>query len=271
MGTNNDLLRELDNAPECEIVGVVSPNGIGRVGSGVPGLAFFWTINIPLVAWKPVGSELQKFELRLIKPVQEEEIYSGWGDIEAYDIIRVKARIREESGNTFPQALLIEVVGKDDSDSELNSYASYLQEEVSFDDPLFGRFLLNRQLGWFEATHDWCGESIRLTIEAEIPNAVEDLLTIAKELWIAEKDWGQRVLSCASENLLSLKNEHWLEDDESELDRSDFTERLTLESISIESDGAFEFWFDDGEIFCGHSIMVSGNLAEGPKDAGIHG
>ncbi|TWU34194.1 hypothetical protein [Novipirellula artificiosorum] len=30
-------------------------------------------------------------------------------------------------------------------------------------------------------------------------------------------------------------------------------------------------WFDDGDLFWGHAIMVSGDVENGPDDAGIHG
>ncbi|MBL9161026.1 MAG: DUF2262 domain-containing protein [Verrucomicrobiales bacterium] len=271
MSTDDDLLSRLEFAPEYEILGVVDPGGVGRVGQGVPFGDFKWTVSVPLAAWKPIGSQLRTSGLNVRKNVQEAEISSCLGNVEPYDVIRLRVRIAIEPRDDVTEALLIELIGKDSSDPELRSHAIKLQEEVSFVDPLLGKFVLNRGLNWFESTVDWCGSPISLTINAEIPIEVEKSLVGAKELWDSQEEWHQRVLTCASKHLLSLKNEGWLQMGEPDLTEGEFLKMLTLESISIEPDGLFEFWFDDGEIFFGHSIMVSGTLAEGPKDAGIHG
>ena len=71
--------------------------------------------------------------------------------------------------------------------------------------------------------------------------------------------------------LLELKNDAWLDEDESEVSAEEFIARMELSSVSIHADGGFEFWFDDGDLFWGHSIMVSGNIQDGLDDAGIHG
>ena len=34
-------------------------------------------------------------------------------------------------------------------------------------------------------------------------------------------------------------------------------ERMELDAIQISADGHFEFWFNDGEMFWGHSIHVN--------------
>jgi hypothetical protein len=46
---------------------------------------------------------------------------------------------------------------------------------------------------------------------------------------------------------------------------------MKLETISVSSDGSFNFWHDDGDLFYGHAIQVGGNLVEGPTYADIPG
>jgi hypothetical protein len=46
---------------------------------------------------------------------------------------------------------------------------------------------------------------------------------------------------------------------------------MTLESITVTPDGSFDFWHNDGDLFYGHSIQVSGNLSQGPTHADIPG
>ena len=50
-----------------------------------------------------------------------------------------------------------------------------------------------------------------------------------------------------------------------------FKNRMSLESITVYTDGTFEFWHDDGGLFWGHSILISGDLVKGPIDADIPG
>mgnify|MGYP000913203637 FL=1 len=60
--------------------------------------------------------------------------------------------------------------------------------------------------------------------------------------------------------LLDVKNSSWLEENELDLTENEFRKRLTLESITVMDLGDIEFWFNDGDLFWGHSILVSGNL-----------
>ena len=46
---------------------------------------------------------------------------------------------------------------------------------------------------------------------------------------------------------------------------------MKLESISVRNNGSFDFWHNDGDLFWGHSIQISGNLTDGPKRADIPG
>lgn len=46
---------------------------------------------------------------------------------------------------------------------------------------------------------------------------------------------------------------------------------MTLEGISVDPDGSFDFWHNDGDLFWGHAIQISGSLVEGPTLANIPG
>jgi hypothetical protein len=56
-----------------------------------------------------------------------------------------------------------------------------------------------------------------------------------------------------------------------QLSAEEFGSRMTLTSITIEETGSFEFWHDDGDLFWGHSIQISADVANGPTDADIPG
>src|SRR5215510_9026382 len=48
--------------------------------------------------------------------------------------------------------------------------------------------------------------------------------------------------------LLQIKNDHWLDEDEPPVTADEFVSRLSLESIAIDGDAAYSFWFADGDL-----------------------
>src|SRR3954467_7230172 len=93
----------------------------------------------------------------------------------------------------------------------------------------------------------------------------------ARTLWAQQGDWNRRIRELATRELLDLKNSNWLAEDEPVITADDFTDRMRLESISVNGDGSFEFFHDDGDLFWGHTIIVGGNLRDGPTSAQIAG
>lgn len=68
-----------------------------------------------------------------------------------------------------------------------------------------------------------------------------------------------------------MKNDNWLDEDEHEVSADEFKQRMSLDAITVNPDGTFDFWHDDGDLFFGHVIKVSGHIDSGLRDAGIHG
>jgi hypothetical protein len=139
------------------------------------------------------------------------------------------------------------------------------------EDDVLGVFVLDRSVNWFEGTPLWNGRRISLDLKVGEHADVKTSLQVARELWKLEKTWNAKVLDYAASKLLKLKNDSWLSDGEASLSAGEFKKKMTLESITVSPNGDFEFWFNDGDLFWGHSIMVSGSLKDGFKDAGIHG
>ena len=63
-----------------------------------------------------------------------------------------------------------------------------------------------------------------------------------------------------------------LEDDEEfvEITEEKFAERMVLNSIGFDENG-FEVFYDDDDMFWGHSILVDGTLENGIEQAYIAG
>lgn len=259
------LFEQLMAAPISDMLAVVGANG---PGAGRSRGEDTWTMSFTVEAWRVGAGEFQKRPLTVCRKVTDEEIKRYQDLIQPYEVIRLKARI-VESNLGAPQALLEAFVGRDFSDAELNRVAQELQKPVTFEDPLLGLFTLDRRVDWFVGTVIWAGQPISLNLSGSAD--AQGALKTAHALWQSQAEWNRRVRCFAVEELLPLKNDSWLEEDEAELTPDEFEERMKLESIRVSADGSFDFWHNDGDLFLGHSIQVSGSLSEGPTQADIPG
>ena len=112
---------------------------------------------------------------------------------------------------------------------------------------------------------------VKLALNGSGADEVAGALATAHALWDAQEAWYQRIVACAIEWLLPLKNDNWLKDGEEPLTAAVFAGRMSLTSISVDQGGTFQFWFNDGDLFLGHSITVDGDLQNGPKDSNVEG
>jgi hypothetical protein len=260
------LLEQLATASISDVVAVVGPNG--------PGAGRFrgedlWTMSFTLDAWRVDGGQIQTRPLTLRRKVTDEELKTLQTLILPYEVIRLNARVVADSALGGPQGLLEAFVGRESSDAELNHFAEQLQKPVTFDDPLLGTFTLDRRVDWFTGQVVWAGEPISLNLSRSAD--AQAALKTAHALWQNQNEWSRRVREFAVEELLPLKNDTWLDEGEAEQTPDEFKDRMTLESITVDADGCFDFWHNDGDLFWGHSIQISGSLSEGPTRADIPG
>jgi hypothetical protein len=262
------LMAQLAAAPVVDVLGVVRPSG---VTGGKVGREDLWELGCTFVAWRLNDGELQTQPLSLNRQVTNAELLSIRKVLRPFSVVRIKARVLLDSLVGSPQALLEEAIGADTTDKELNDKAAELQKPVTFDDPLLGTFTLTRRVNWFIATTQWLGMSIMLNLAATEGAELQDALKTAYTLWENQEGWNKRVRDFAVQVLLPLKNDSWLDEGEAELMTDQFEARMKLESITVNSDGTFDFWHNDGYLFGGHSIQISGDLTKGPTRADIAG
>jgi Uncharacterized protein conserved in bacteria len=78
----------------------------------------------------------------------------------------------------------------------------------------------------------------------------------------------------AAKQLLSFANDRASNDDEHPdkvWTEESFVEALKNESLTMNTDGGFEMWYDDGGIFFGHTVVVYGDVKNGAKEAKMEG
>ena len=149
---------------------------------------------------------------------------------------------------------------------------------ATFADSLLGTFIINGKTARFEAQAVWQGLPVVLSLESSTLKAptqsdIDISLAFAYILWKAQTEWQQRIEAFGAEQMLSMINNEWLdvEAGETVITADDFKARITLEAISISPENAFVFTYDDGDLFCGHTILIGGDFANGPTNASIYG
>ncbi len=244
------------------ITGVVGPRGAtcSKWGADVD-----WTMRFELRAWKDAVGLLHAELLSVSRkiPDDEEELPSR---IKAFSLVAVRVT-RPVDG----VAELIDLLRTDVVDEELAAVSLELQKPIVHQDVKLGTLVLDRELDWFDTKAQWGARMISLTIGAVDDQPPKVALEAALALFDESSAWERRVRGYAADELLALKNESWLDEDEHPVSRDQFLDRLKLESIGVDEDGGFEFGFDDGDLFWDHEILVSGDLNSGPTSASISG
>jgi hypothetical protein len=69
--------------------------------------------------------------------------------------------------------------------------------------------------------------------------------------------------------LLSLKNDGWLEQDEQPLSADEFRKRLELSGVTLNVDGTAEIWFTADDMFTDHGVSVQLDAEGCPVSANI--
>jgi hypothetical protein len=185
----------------------------------------------------------------------------------AYSIQRFSVILsRDQIRAVVDRVLAVELV-----DNALHQFSQRLREPVVVSAGRFGDVVLNPLIGWFEAEVQWNRKTVELHLMPGVDGSLVDALKTAERLWADQATWIQKVEEFAVERLLPLKNDSWLEEDERELTPADFKKRMKLQSITVSGAGQFDFWHNDGDLFCGHAIEVRGTLSDGLTDADICG
>lgn len=264
---HQEFLRRIAHVREQDITGLVGANGPGAASKGASGA---WNLIVHLAAWKDPSGTIHRREMRVEIPVPTEELARQTAAIGAYSIVGLRLRIAEHpSGRTQGAGSELPVTGV--QDEALSRIASELQKPVVISDPVFGDFTLARSVGWFRGRATWDGKPVELDLSAGEHAQAERCLRVARALWDDQPSWTSRIADYAAAQLLELKNESWLDEGEPPATPESFKSRMSPESVTVYPDGAFDFWHDDGDLFWGHAITVSGSLAEGLTDVEISG
>ena len=245
---------------------IVALTGANGVGGGRSQGETYWTAGIDLAAWKDEQGLLHAETRRLVTLADDAELGALRKQLQPDQIVRLTVR-PEKNGSRYLLAGRIAAA----EDSELAALLAERLQIVTYTDDILGTFTLDRQVDWFAAEVLWCGQSVQFVFDQADADSMAQAVQTGRRLWQDEVKWDQAARAFAAEELLALKNETWLDDDEEEVTADAFSQRLSLESVTLETEGGFVLWFDDGDLFWGHTICVYGRIEEGFTQATIEG
>ena len=207
-------------------------------------------------------------ELSLTQPnVTEAKVRALTDAIDAYDVWAVHiGPVARRRGKAY--ADVMKIVGRDD-DRDLVRHAKKLKKVVKLEHDVFGKLRLDRSVNVYQGKCAWNGRLIHVDFALDKNGDHESALAAGTKLWKKQKTIGAALLECSVKRLLALKNGSWLDGDEKKVTAAVFKARMKLRSVSVNPDGRFTFEFDDGDLFWGHRVSVSGSVKKGPTDASI--
>ncbi|MEE1672479.1 DUF2262 domain-containing protein [Agarivorans aestuarii] len=262
------LEREFSDLSESIITGVVGTNG---PGAGKVPADKYWSLNLSLVAWKELGGEINNSSLILSKDLTDDELKDIQAKVKSKSLVQFKVKLSKISPFGDARAQLISILDAPD-DIDLDAALEKFKEPVEVTHKEFGDFILDKSVDWFEGNVSWVGKSIRVSVSIDEDNgSPEGGFKTIEALHRDASRWSKKITKYAVSELLELKNDIWLMEGQQELTAKNFVDSMQLESIAVYPDGEFEFWHNDGGLFWGHSILISGSLSDGPNDADIPG
>ncbi|WP_051038951.1 DUF2262 domain-containing protein [Chamaesiphon minutus] len=126
--------------------------------------------------------------------------------------------------------------------------------------PELGVLRYEEDYDWYKGKFKIQQSDISIQLSTDAENSVTSALTRATNLVGELENYAQLAKEYAAQGLLQVKNETWIDDeDEEPLTPEQFQQRMTLESICIDSDGEVSFYHNDGDLFWGHCILVTMN------------
>ena len=265
-------LRALGQKFLPEEFSILAVTGAGGFGGSRPQENGPWLAVLELTAWKEEDSDqpAHREKTQLVALADDKLMEYLRRRVRGDSVFQIMVRPSED-GKQF----LMTELPQPEIDPEMKAILEEQKKPVSIWVPELGTFTLNRLVNWFEAEVEWLGQPARLDIDRE--EDWDACVEQAKALMADQKGWDEKVRSFAADQLLEQAND-WAQDaagnedgEPEEITREQFMERMELESIQLLPQGGFEFWFNDGDLFWGHSIHVTGSLEAGPESAQMEG
>ena len=264
---------------EVEILALIQRTGGASKRNG------FWEVSVYFLAYVDCKtSVLYKDEGRLVYPVSDEE-YEKDGIIDRFKneaIYRLKGQVKKQEDvpegitkSSQNQLFVAEILEENVSCPELEEILTEYNKPIILEDEILGKLTLNKEFGWFEGSILWQGKMIDVNLEVKKDNKSSwtKARKAMKNMLSEEENWDKEMCTFAAKQLTALACD-WRDSADRplpEITEQSFSERITLNSLSMTSGGSFSAYFDDDDMFFGHCITVLGSLKKGVVSARMDG
>nr|MDE6425803.1 DUF2262 domain-containing protein [Ruminococcus sp.] len=229
-----------------------------------------WTYNVNMIGFVENGKQYSVKGCLTWCEKDGEELY---GEVfEETDIYRIRGYL-EKSENPKKIYLTEITSGKEKNEFFYNLLTEH-NKEVSVNSEILGKVVLNKNYDWYEGNAYWCGSESPFSINLENPDDdITEILRLVEDFYKNQSEWDRKLREFSASQLTELAND-WLEDEYYEEDgeetepiqkitEKDFSERISINSIGFDMNGNFSVYYNDDDMFWGHSIVIYGNIKTG--------
>lgn len=125
-----------------------------------------------------------------------------------------------------------------------------------------GVFSLKRQWNWFDGTIQWCRKPCNVLIDVEEGSTdCSSSMELLRRICADDAAFDARVRRQVCDRTMDLLRD-WYEE---EITEEEYMERLGTPLITISEDRNIDFSFDTGELYAGHTLIVSAD-----EDGNVH-
>ena len=200
------LEEEFRTLPETIITGVVGANGPG--GGRMPSDKY-WSLNLSLIAWRDSEGNIYNSNLIIYKYLTDLELEQIQEKVKEESLVRFKAKVSKNSPFGDARAQLVNIMDTPDDD-ELKQILTKFKEPTVVEHSIFGSFMLDKSVDWFEGEVDWLNSPIKANVSID-DNGSPDLgFATLESLYKNASTWAKRINEYAVSELLDLKNDSWL-------------------------------------------------------------
>ena len=258
---------------EKEIIVLRHEGGGGSLRNG------FWEWDAYFLAYVDCETgELHKEEGRIEFPVIDKKEPPFQFEEESIYKLRVREKLPEEvpegalpSKNHF---LVVDILEEDAVCSELEEMLIEYRKTVVLQDDVLGELTYDKLLKSFEGNVAWLRGKIHISLHVDKDNkaGITKAKKALKTMILEQEKWDADLREFAAGKLTKLACE-WAESDEeaAKITEESFAKRISLSLIWMSSGASFSAYFDDDDLFFGHSITVCGSPKKGLVSADIEG
>lgn len=167
------------------------------------------------------------------------------------------------------------VLKSDCSEERLEKILAEFRKPVKLQLDTGEELLLDKSVGMFSGEGHWNGEECLIHMDVDMEGSVtaENALETWKNLIANCQEWDDKARKFAAEELTGNANDWAQDEDENaeEITKEDFAKRLIISEVCVSTDGNFEIFYNDDDMFWGHVVIVSGNIETGIDDAEMAG